>query len=217
MDGYEHDAPRPGEQRNPVDADLAAAALVARGEGRHADAVELWRQLLRRRSEDWRAALDLKRDLAAGLHYSESDPLFRRAARHMPDAPWLAHYRALFAFHAGDLETLDARARAVAARRPDDPAAHTLLGDIARQRRDWTTAERAFEAALALDPNRAELADKLRAVRLRRRVARTLAARGGVLVSPGEFYGEAASAYVRVAVVQSDEQLELVARRLGVA
>jgi succinyldiaminopimelate transaminase len=47
-------------------------------------------------------------------------------------------------------------------------------------------------------------------------LARTLAARGGVLVSPGEFYGEAASGYVRVAVVQSDEQLELVARRLGV-
>ena len=44
-------------------------------------------------------------------------------------------------------------------------------------------------------------------------LARTLAARGGVLVSPGE----AASNYVRVAVVQSDAQLELVARRLGVS
>jgi len=38
-----------------------------------------------------------------------------------------------------------------------------------------------------------------------------------VLVSPGEFYGEAASAYVRLAVVQSDAQLELVAQRLGVS
>ena len=38
-----------------------------------------------------------------------------------------------------------------------------------------------------------------------------------ILVSPGEFYGEAASNYVRVAVVQSDAQLELVARRLGVS
>lgn len=47
-------------------------------------------------------------------------------------------------------------------------------------------------------------------------LARTLATRGGVLVSPGEFYGEDASAYVRVAVVQSDAQLELVASRLGV-
>lgn len=38
---------------------------------------------------------------------------------------------------------------------------------------------------------------------------------GGVLVSPGEFYGEAGKPYVRVAVVQSDEQIEKVVRRLG--
>jgi aspartate/methionine/tyrosine aminotransferase len=43
-----------------------------------------------------------------------------------------------------------------------------------------------------------------------------LAAEGGVLVSPGEFYGVAA-AHVRVALVAPDERLELVARRLGVA
>jgi succinyldiaminopimelate transaminase len=48
-------------------------------------------------------------------------------------------------------------------------------------------------------------------------LARTLASRGGVLVSPGEFYGEAGSDHVRVAVVQSDAQLDLVARRLGVS
>jgi aspartate/methionine/tyrosine aminotransferase len=47
-------------------------------------------------------------------------------------------------------------------------------------------------------------------------LARTLATRGGVLVSPGEFYGDAAADHVRVAVVQSDQQLELVAARLGV-
>ena len=41
-----------------------------------------------------------------------------------------------------------------------------------------------------------------------------LAAQGGALVSPGEFYG--APEFVRVAVVQPDERLELVARRLGV-
>jgi succinyldiaminopimelate transaminase len=46
-------------------------------------------------------------------------------------------------------------------------------------------------------------------------LARELATRGGVLVSPGEFYGEAATDYVRVAVVQSDAQLDLVAARLG--
>jgi len=43
-----------------------------------------------------------------------------------------------------------------------------------------------------------------------------LAAEGGALVSPGEFYGDAATRFVRVAVVQPDERLDLVARRLGV-
>jgi succinyldiaminopimelate transaminase len=43
-----------------------------------------------------------------------------------------------------------------------------------------------------------------------------LAADGGCLVSPGEFYGEAAAGFVRVAMVQPMECLELVARRLGV-
>ena len=38
----------------------------------------------------------------------------------------------------------------------------------------------------------------------------------GTVVSPGEFYGEAGSGHVRVAVVQPDERLELIARRLGV-
>jgi succinyldiaminopimelate transaminase len=41
-----------------------------------------------------------------------------------------------------------------------------------------------------------------------------LAAEGGALVSPGEFYGS--DDHVRVAVVQPDERIELVAERLGV-
>jgi aspartate/methionine/tyrosine aminotransferase len=41
-----------------------------------------------------------------------------------------------------------------------------------------------------------------------------LAAEGGALVSPGEFYG--APQFIRLAVVQPDERLELVAQRLGV-
>ncbi|MFV0306458.1 MAG: aminotransferase class I/II-fold pyridoxal phosphate-dependent enzyme [Desertimonas sp.] len=43
-----------------------------------------------------------------------------------------------------------------------------------------------------------------------------LAAEGGALVSPGGFYGPDATGYVRVAVVQPDERIELVAQRLGV-
>lgn len=43
-----------------------------------------------------------------------------------------------------------------------------------------------------------------------------LAREGGALVSPGDFYGAGGSRHVRVAVVQPDAQLKLVARRLGV-
>jgi len=43
-----------------------------------------------------------------------------------------------------------------------------------------------------------------------------LAAAAGALVSPGEFYGSTVTDHVRVAVVQPDERIELVAHRLGV-
>jgi len=43
-----------------------------------------------------------------------------------------------------------------------------------------------------------------------------LATEGGALVSPGDFYGEAGAEYVRVAVVQPDTQIDLVAARLRV-
>jgi succinyldiaminopimelate transaminase len=46
--------------------------------------------------------------------------------------------------------------------------------------------------------------------------AERLAAEGGAIVSPGEFYGTGAEGHVRVAVVQPDERIELVAERLGV-
>ncbi len=48
-------------------------------------------------------------------------------------------------------------------------------------------------------------------------LTRRLAAEGGVVASPGEFYGPDGADRVRLAVVRPDEQLELVARRLGVA
>jgi succinyldiaminopimelate transaminase len=47
--------------------------------------------------------------------------------------------------------------------------------------------------------------------------AERLAAEGGALVSPGEFYGPDGSDFVRVAVVQPDDRIELVARRLSSA
>ncbi len=46
--------------------------------------------------------------------------------------------------------------------------------------------------------------------------AERLARQGGALVSPGDFYGAEGASFVRVAVVQPDSRLDLVARRLGV-
>ena len=37
----------------------------------------------------------------------------------------------------------------------------------------------------------------------------------GILVAPGEFYGDAGAGHVRIAVVQPDAKLDLVAKRLG--
>ena len=48
-------------------------------------------------------------------------------------------------------------------------------------------------------------------------LAADLAARAGCLVSPGEFYGPAATGYVRVAMVQPDARLAVVADRLSQA
>ena len=46
--------------------------------------------------------------------------------------------------------------------------------------------------------------------------AERLAREGGAIVSPGEFYGAESEDHVRVAVVQPDERIELVAARLEV-
>jgi aspartate/methionine/tyrosine aminotransferase len=48
-------------------------------------------------------------------------------------------------------------------------------------------------------------------------LTRALSTSAGALVSPGEFYAPATTGYVRIAAVQPDERLELVAQRLGVA
>lgn len=47
-------------------------------------------------------------------------------------------------------------------------------------------------------------------------LAKRLAADAGTLVSPGEFYGPDGAGHVRIAAVQPDDRIELVARRLGV-
>ena len=47
-------------------------------------------------------------------------------------------------------------------------------------------------------------------------LSKRLATDAGTLVSPGEFYGPAGSGHVRIAVVQPDDRIELIAQRLGV-
>jgi succinyldiaminopimelate transaminase len=46
-------------------------------------------------------------------------------------------------------------------------------------------------------------------------MARDLAAKAGIVVSPGEFYGPHGAGFVRVAAVQPDERIELAAARIG--
>ena len=48
------------------------------------------------------------------------------------------------------------------------------------------------------------------------KVAERLAREGGVVVSPGEFYGTVSDRFIRVAVVQPDDRLALIGARLGV-
>jgi aspartate/methionine/tyrosine aminotransferase len=47
-------------------------------------------------------------------------------------------------------------------------------------------------------------------------LARRLAVDGGILVSPGDFYGTTGAGHVRVAAVAPDDRIELAATRLGV-
>jgi aspartate/methionine/tyrosine aminotransferase len=46
-------------------------------------------------------------------------------------------------------------------------------------------------------------------------LAEVLAQAAGMLVSPGEFYGQAGPSHVRIAMVQPDDRIELVAERLA--
>ena len=48
-------------------------------------------------------------------------------------------------------------------------------------------------------------------------LTRWLAVHGGVLVAPGDTYGPAGAGHVRIAMVQPEDRLELVARRLETA
>ncbi|GAC1347426.1 MAG: hypothetical protein NVSMB18_32350 [Acetobacteraceae bacterium] len=153
---------------------LHAQALQARAAGQHERAIAAWRALLAKQPDDWRLALELKRDLKAGLHFPDSDPQFRRAARFLPDAEWFAHYPALYQFHGEDLEWLDQRAAAMLEATPESYLLHAIRGEVATQRRDWLGAERAFAAAHARQPENGEYAHKAAMARMYQRLAPVL-------------------------------------------
>ena len=149
---------------------LRSTALLARDAGQHGRAVEAWRAALRQQPDDWALALELKRDLKAVQQYPDADPQFRRAARHLPDAEWLAHYTALYAYHMDDLDALHGRATAMLRCLPERAVLHALRADVARQRRDWHAAAEGFAIAQRLDPANTEYDVKRRAVLTQQRV-----------------------------------------------
>lgn len=160
----------PSEQR------MQDEGALARSVDQSHDAIDTSRAALKQDPFNWRLALELKQALKVALHYPDSDPLFRVAARHLPDQEWLHHYTALYAFHGSDLAVLDARGRAMLAGRPDYAPLHALLGDIARQRRDWDGAATAFKAAAALDPAHPDYTLKYQAAYRYQAFARHMAA-----------------------------------------
>ena len=162
--------------------DLRDTAYSARADGDLHRAVQAWRAVLDEQPDDWRVALELKRDLKAGLHYPDSDARFRRAARALPDEAWLEHYAALYAFHGSDLAAIDARAWALLARWPRDARLWAIRGDVARQRRDWAGAAEAFATALRLDPVMPGVAERAASARLYTRLA------GSAWADAGEAY-----------------------------
>ena len=160
-------------------ADPIQAALAARAAGRHGEAADAWRAALQQHPDDWQLGLQLKQELKAALHYPDSDAAFRRAARGLPDAQWLAHYSALYAFHMDDLPTLRTRAQKTLITQPANARLHALLGDVARQQRDWPVSQASFAEAHRWDPAHSEYPAKRNAAALYQRVARTLAAHPG--------------------------------------
>lgn len=149
---------------------LRTQAMQARAAGDCDRAVEAWRAVLRLQPDDWTSALELKRDLKATWHYPDADPQFRQAARHLPDAEWLAHYTALYAYHMDDLDALHRRATAMLDTSPDHAPLHALRADVARQRRDWPAAAEGFAMAERFGPGHPEYAAKRRAALMHERV-----------------------------------------------
>jgi len=154
----------------PTSIALRSKALQARDAGEHARAVEAWRAALLQQPDDWALALELKRDLKAMQQYPDADPQFRRAARHLPDAEWLAHYTALYAYHMDDLDALHGRATAMLRHQPNHAGLHALRADVARQRCDWPAAAEGFAIAQRLDSAKAEYDAKRRAALMHGRI-----------------------------------------------
>lgn len=134
-----------------------------------------------------------------------------RAGFYAGDAE-LVHYLAEVRKHAGFMVPGPVQAAAVAAWSDDQH-----VSDQRRRYQQRLAAMRAALAAIGVDAPLPQGAFYLWAPAPEGdawALTRRLAEQGGALVSPGEFYGPAGAGHVRVAVVQPDERIALVAERL---
>ena len=118
------------------------------------------------------------------------------------EGPHVKQIKLQLAYVQGQLRTLTEDEPAPNGRYPK--AAPTTWHDV----EDWVVNDSPFDVSRQdVDDFRDEASDGARDA---------LQSQGGAVVSPGEFYGSATDDHVRVAVVQPDDRIELVAQRLGV-
>ena len=88
--------------------------------------------------------------------YDDATAAFKRALVLSPKAIFIRNLLGLSRMYAGDFEAAREQFDRLTAEDPDNPAVWQNLGSAARNLEDWTTAERAFQQAIALDPEDAD-------------------------------------------------------------
>ncbi|MCB8905385.1 MULTISPECIES: tetratricopeptide repeat protein [unclassified Streptomyces] len=159
--------------------DAEALVLLARCHHRaekHQAALEAVDGALRAEPELLMAWLMRVQILLELRRFQEAETAARYSVRLAPQY-WGTHYAlgtalAQFAEHARTpARTVEAyeAARAAVSLAPEEDAAHFLVGLTAQRRGDHATAQRAYEAALRLNPQSSEAHNNLSLLRLRRR------------------------------------------------
>lgn len=137
-----------------------------------ARSIPLWDRLCALKPSNWEYPLALGLDLKSAGRITEADETLGRGARAHPDALWLGFHWALLALDEGRLVVAEERARKLLDRF-EDPQCFELLGDIAVQRRDMRTAERAYATAVTNAPSNGNCTEKLNFARAYNRLAQS--------------------------------------------